>query len=527
MLVFFQIKQLLFIEIYVFYLEGDVLMKLHSLLTHLPFAKQVNGEDDPEILSIEQDTRKVKEGTLFICIEGAKFDGHKFAHEAIEKGAVAILSNHRLEVNVPNIVVSDTNRAMAILAAAFYQHPTNQLFLVGITGTNGKTSVSHMVDQLFRADNKKTGLIGTLYTKIGDQTFETKNTTPDSLTLQKTFRTMLDENVDAVSMEVSSHALVQGRVWGSDFDIAVFTNLTQDHLDFHKTMDEYKKAKSLLFSQLGNAYKENKPKFAILNIDDAASVDYMTVTSAHIITYGINQPCDVRAENINFTGLGTEFLLKTPLGNRKMSIKLLGIFNVYNVLAAVSVGLAAGIDLDKIIDTLSNFQGVPGRFELVHNDQKFPVIVDYAHTPDSLENVLKTVRNLPHSRIFVVVGCGGDRDHGKRPIMARIACQYATNAIFTSDNPRSEDPIAILNDMEKGVVGLSYKVIPDRKEAICYAIDQATDEDIVLIAGKGHETYQIIGDKVIDFDDRQVAKSCIQKKINNLHVSKNETDIEY
>lgn len=526
MMVFLQFKQLLLIGNNVFYLEGDVLMKLHTLLTHLPFVKQMNGEDNPDILAIEQDTRKVKEGTLFICIEGSRFDGHEFAHEAIEKGAVAILSNRKLAVNVPNIIVPDTNRAMAILADAFYQHPTHELFLVGITGTNGKTSVSHLVDHIFRTANKKTGLIGTLYSKFGNKTTETKNTTPDSLTLQKTFRQMLNEHVEAVSMEVSSHALVQGRVRGCDFDIAVFTNLTQDHLDYHKTMEEYKKAKSLLFSQLGNTYYENRKKYAVLNADDSTTAEYMKMTSAHIITYGMKNACDVRAENVNFTGQGTTFHLITPKGNRQVTTKLIGIFNVYNVLAAVSVGLAAGINIDTMINSLSSFAGVPGRFELVQAGQKFPVIVDYAHTPDSLENVLKTVTSLPHSRIFVVVGCGGDRDHGKRPLMARIACTYASDAIFTSDNPRSEDPMAILNDMEKGVSGFSYKVIPDRKEAIHYAIEQANDGDVVLIAGKGHETYQIIGDKVIDFDDRQIAKECITEKYKKFQTTKRNTDFD-
>ncbi|WP_033829308.1 UDP-N-acetylmuramoyl-L-alanyl-D-glutamate--2,6-diaminopimelate ligase [Bacillus andreraoultii] len=499
-------------------------MKLQTLLIHLPFAKQVNCEDNPEIKAIEQDTRKVKEGTLFICIEGAQFDGHKFAKEAESKGAVAILSNREVDVNIPNIIVPDTHRAMAIVADAFYRQPTHNLFLVGVTGTNGKTSVTHMVDHIFRSTNKKTGLIGTLYTKIGEKIFETKNTTPDSLTLQKTFREMSDEHVEVVSMEVSSHALAQGRVWGSDFDVAVFTNLTQDHLDYHKTMEEYKKAKGLLFSQLGNTYRSDRPKFAVLNVDDAATEEYKRVTSAHIITYGINGECDVRAKNLKFTSTGTSFQLETPVGNKQMSIRLVGTFNVYNVLAAISVGIVADISLDQIIDSLSSFQGVPGRFELVSVGQQFPVIVDYAHTPDSLENVLKTVRSLSPKRIFVVVGCGGDRDHGKRPLMAQIACKYATNPIFTSDNPRSEDPLAILKDMEAGVQGQTYQVIPDRRQAIHTAIHAANNGDVVLIAGKGHETYQIVGDKILDFDDRLVAKDALNDKQMTVKKMQKELD---
>ena len=264
-------------------------MKLRSLLAYLPFAKKIGSQDDPEILYIEQDTRKVKPGTLFICIEGSRFDGHLFAREAVDNGAVAVVAHREIEVDVPVIIVNDTKRAMAILADAFYQHPSHELFLVGITGTNGKTSVSHIIDHMFKSNKKTTGIIGTLYTKIGDDVYDQQNTTPDSITLHKTFRKMADRGIEAVSMEVSSHALDQGRVWGCDFDVAVFTNLSQDHLDYHKTMEEYKKAKSLLFSQLGNKYEEKSRKFAILNADDPVSAELNRLTAAHVITYGIRK----------------------------------------------------------------------------------------------------------------------------------------------------------------------------------------------------------------------------------------------
>ncbi|MCU9612201.1 UDP-N-acetylmuramoyl-L-alanyl-D-glutamate--2,6-diaminopimelate ligase [Caldibacillus lycopersici] len=487
-------------------------MKLHSLLEYLPFAKQI-GDHNPEILSIEQDTRKVMEGTLFICIKGSIFDGHTFAQAAVEKGAVAIVASEPVKVDVPVISVPDTNRAMAILADAFYGHPSQKLYLIGITGTNGKTSVSHMVQHIFNEGKKKTGLIGTLYTKIGEDTFETKNTTPDSLTLQKTYHQMVRSITDVVSMEVSSHALVNGRVWGSDFDVAVFTNLTQDHLDYHKTMDEYKQAKGLLFSRLGNKYDTKHPKFAVLNADDDASSYYESITSAHILKYGIEQAADVKAFDIQFSNKGTTYSVKTPVGESVVHVNLVGIFNVYNTLATIAVGLCYGLPLADIVTGLSTFQGVPGRFELVNEHQEFPVIVDYAHTPDSLENVLTTVQSMAKGRVFVVVGCGGDRDKTKRPIMAQIACQYATDPIFTSDNPRSEDPQAILKDMEAGVTDKQYKVIIDRKDAIKYAINEAGKDDIVLIAGKGHETYQIIGEQVLDFDDRLVAREAIRNRV--------------
>lgn len=492
-------------------------MELHTLVNVLPFAKIINDNGKIDIQSVEQDTRKVTNDTLFICIEGDKFDGHNFAHDAVKKGAVAVVANREIpDLHVPTIIVRDTKRAMAMLADVFYGHPSQQLFLVGVTGTNGKTSVSHIVDHIFNEAGKQTGLIGTLYTKIGEQKLETVNTTPDSITLQKTFQQMIQNGIDVVSMEVSSHALIQGRTWGCDYDVAVFTNLTQDHLDYHKTMDEYKKAKSLLFSQLGNQYSESRPKFAVLNGDDPVSDEYSRMTAANVITYGIENPSDVQAENIRFTANGTSFDLETPVGHATVETNLIGKFNVYNVLSAIAVGVAANLPIDTIVNSLRSFQSVPGRFELVKAGQSFPVIVDYAHTPDSLENVLQTVKSLSKdANIFCVVGCGGDRDRTKRPLMAQVACKYATNPIFTSDNPRTEDPKQILDDMVQGVKGLQYEVIQDRKEAIYHAIQHANNGDIVVIAGKGHEDYQIIGETKYDFDDRIVAKAAIEAKLAN------------
>ncbi|NCU16191.1 UDP-N-acetylmuramoyl-L-alanyl-D-glutamate--2,6-diaminopimelate ligase [Pallidibacillus pasinlerensis] len=492
-------------------------MELHTLVNVLPFAKIINDNGKIDIQSIEQDTRKVTNNTLFICIEGDKFDGHNFAHDAVKKGAVAVVANREIpDLRVPTIIVRDTKRAMAMLADVFYGHPSQQLFLIGVTGTNGKTSVSHIVDHIFNEAGKQTGLIGTLYTKIGEQKLETVNTTPDSITLQKTFQQMIQNGIDVVSMEVSSHALIQGRTWGCDYDVAVFTNLTQDHLDYHKTMDEYKKAKSLLFSQLGNQYSESRPKFAVLNGDDPVSDEYSRMTAANVITYGIESPSDVQAKNIRFTANGTSFDLETPVGHTTVETNLIGKFNVYNVLSAIAVGIAANLPIDTIVNSLRSFQSVPGRFELVKAGQSFPVIVDYAHTPDSLENVLQTVKSLSKdANIFCVVGCGGDRDRTKRPLMAQVACKYATNPIFTSDNPRTEDPKQILDDMVQGVIGLQYEVIQDRKEAIYHAIQHANNGDIVVIAGKGHEDYQIIGETKYDFDDRIVAKEAIEAKVAN------------
>jgi UDP-N-acetylmuramoyl-L-alanyl-D-glutamate--2,6-diaminopimelate ligase len=301
-----------------------------------------------------------------------------------------------------------------------------------------------------------------------------------------------------------------GRVHGCDYDIAIFTNLTQDHLDYHQTMDEYQRAKSLLFSQLGNSFDKTRPKFAILNTDEPSMALFKKSTAAHVITYGIDNEADIRAVNIQMTSLGTTFDLIIDKVCYPISIQLLGKFNVYNVLASIPAALVSGVPINKIIKSIEGIHGVAGRFELVNAGQDFPVIVDYAHTPDSLENVLTTIRQFAKRKIFVIVGCGGDRDRTKRPLMAQIACRFATNPIFTSDNPRSEDPLAILNEMTSGVQGQNYLVIPDRKLAIITAVGQAGADDVILIAGKGHETYQIIGHNVYDFDDRLIAREAIK-----------------
>jgi UDP-N-acetylmuramoyl-L-alanyl-D-glutamate--2,6-diaminopimelate ligase len=492
-------------------MRGFEEMKLHTLVSHLQPLVPFDGEN-PDILHIHNDNRKVTEGSLFICIKGFTVDGHDLAESAVQSGAVAIVAEKPLQLDVPVVIVKDTKRAMAIIADAFYGQPSQQMKMVGITGTNGKTTTSHIIDHILKESGKKTGLIGTMYTKIGDEVLETKNTTPESLTLQQIFHQMVEKEIDCAVMEVSSHALVEGRVHGTDYDVAVFTNLSQDHLDFHGSMEEYKRAKGLLFAQLGNKFTLNQPKYAVLNADDAASKQYAQSTSAHILTYGIQAEADIKAINIAMTAKGTSFQLVTPIGTSKVTMKLVGKFNVYNVLAGIGAAIALGISLPTITDALSKMEGVAGRFELVDAGQTFTVIVDYSHTPDSLQNALETIQEFAVGKTHVVVGCGGDRDRTKRPLMARIACDFADEAIFTSDNPRSEDPNAILKEMEAGVVGRKYMVIENRKEAIYKAINQAGEDDIILIAGKGHETYQQIGKDIHHFDDRLVAKEAILEK---------------
>lgn len=484
-------------------------MKLQKLVERLHPFFPFKGEN-PEISSIENDSRMIQTGSLFICIKGYTVDGHDFAESAVQNGAVAILAEHPISLQVPVILVKDTTRAMAVLADAFYGQPTKKMKLIGITGTNGKTTTSHLIEKIFSDAGKKTGLIGTMYTKIANQTLATKNTTPDSLTLQKIFQQMIEVGTQLAIMEVSSHALDMGRVQGCEYDIAVFTNLSQDHLDYHKTMDEYQRAKGLLFAQLGNTFDDNKPKFAVLNADDPTSVIFQRSTVAHVVTYGIDYDADIEAKHIQMTSTGTTFVLVFHGVSYPIKMQFIGKFSVYNVLASISTALVSGIPIHDIIQTIEGVKGVAGRFELVNAGQNYTVIVDYAHTPDSLENVLKTIQYFAQKRIFVIIGCGGDRDRTKRPLMAQIACRFASDPIFTSDNPRSEDPLAILKEMESGVQGEKYVVIPDRKKAIFTAIEQATSGDVILIAGKGHETYQIIGSHVHDFDDRIVAREAIE-----------------
>ncbi|MBA4601166.1 UDP-N-acetylmuramoyl-L-alanyl-D-glutamate--2,6-diaminopimelate ligase [Thermoactinomyces mirandus] len=493
-------------------------MQVRELIQPLLLHK-ATGDLTTEIKGIQLDSRQVQRGDLFIALRGTKVDAHRFVEQAVAGGAAAVMVEESVALpEVPVIQVPDTRRAMAVVAAKFYGYPTKELKLIGVTGTNGKTTTTYLIEQLLRHKGVSTGVIGTIQTKIRGKTLPAKNTTPEAVELQKTFRMMRDEGCEYSVIEVSSHALDMGRTRGCQFHIGVFTNLTQDHLDYHGTMEKYREAKSLLFSQLGNAYSgqlENNP-VAIFNADDEASRYFMNRTAAQVLTYGIDQPADVRAENIRFFSSGTSFTLKTYRGEVPVRLKLVGKFNVYNVLAAVSVALVEGMDLQQIRSGLSGIKGVTGRFEPVDLGQSFSVLVDYAHTPDSLENVLATIREFARGRVLCLVGCGGDRDRSKRPIMADIAVKYSDYAIFTSDNPRTEDPIAILDDMLTGVQSCPkerYAVISDRRQAIHEAVRKAEPEDVILIAGKGHETYQEINGVRHHFDDREVARDAIVSRL--------------
>ncbi|WP_456275006.1 UDP-N-acetylmuramoyl-L-alanyl-D-glutamate--2,6-diaminopimelate ligase [Bacillus sp. AK031] len=485
-------------------------MKLHTLLGVLPFYT-TRGKGNPEIANLKNHHKKIDHGDLFFCIKGSEVDSHTLAKEAVLSGAAAVVSEKEIDLDVPVIIVRDSRRAMAILSDFFYHHPTRALRLIGVTGTNGKTTTTHLMERIFSAAGDKTGLIGTLYVKTGDEVIASKNTTPDSLTLQQLFSGFVKTGVKQAIMEVSSHALYQGRVHGCDFDVAVFTNITQDHLDYHRTMEEYKSAKSLLFSQLGNSYDSKRSKVAIINRDDPSAEFFIRSTAAHVVTYGLSTLADFCAEDIELRPNGSSFTLITPNESIKMNIQLAGKFNIYNVLAAAASAYISKIPLEDIKTSLQSVKGVSGRFEHVEAGQDFSIIVDYAHTPDSLENVLKTIETIKENKVTVVVGCGGDRDKTKRPIMAEIACRYSDHAVFTSDNPRNEDPLEIINDMKADLKHTNFNVIIDRQEAIDYAVSQAGKGDVVLIAGKGHEAYQIIGDKVTAFDDRAAAKDAVKR----------------
>ncbi|WP_059104703.1 UDP-N-acetylmuramoyl-L-alanyl-D-glutamate--2,6-diaminopimelate ligase [Shouchella shacheensis] len=486
-------------------------MTLKELLHVLRGVRPLTPEDEAiTITKLEMDSRLVTEDTLFFCINGYTVDGHDFAKQAVLNGAVAIIAERPIDVSVPVIVVSDTKRTMARLASHFYEEPTKKLRLVGVTGTNGKTSTTHILDQIFRDAGEETGLIGTMYTRVADEVIETRNTTPESLLLQQRFHAMVDKEVTTALMEVSSHALHLGRVRGCDFDIAIFTNLTPDHLDYHETMEKYLYAKALLFSQLGNTYDG---KTAVINADDPVAPRLIQMTSVDVLTYGIRKTADVRAENVRVSAGGTTFTLRAFQEKVDVSLKLIGAFSVYNALAAAAAAVAAGISLTAVKRSLEHVSGVAGRFEPVDEGQDFTVIVDYAHTPDSLENVLQTVQEFVEGNVTVVVGCGGDRDVTKRPTMANIAVRHAERAIFTSDNPRTEDPTLILEDMVHELNADNYDVVPDRRQAISEAIFAAEKGDMIVIAGKGHETYQEIGQDRIDFDDREEARVALKERL--------------
>ena len=481
--------------------------RLSELALLIPDAKIIGA--DVEISDIEHDSRKVAAGNLFVCMEGAHVDGHKFIPQATERGAVAILTtrkNFKPSEKISVLIVPDMLNALAVIVPYFYEYPSRKMRVIGITGTNGKTTTSYLLREIFTCAGFKVGLIGTIQTLIGAESYPVRNTTPNVIDLQKLLREMLIKKVQVVVMEVSSHALAENRVAGVEFDAAIFTNLTQDHLDFHGTMENYLRAKAKLFDMVSRrGRKENKT--AVINVDDAASDEILKHCLCKKITYGLKSGANLRGTEINLRADGMTISL---IPHFPISLKITGIFNVYNVMAAVGTATAENIPLDVIKSALENFKSVPGRFERIFSDKPFAIIVDYAHTPDGVKNVLETARQIAKGKIITVIGCGGDRDHKKRPIMGELATELSDKVILTSDNPRTEDPEKILDDIEAGIAKKNYERVTDRRTAIFRAVALAEADDVILILGKGHENYQILADETIHFDDREIAQEAIK-----------------
>lgn len=495
-------------------------MKTIGQLADLLEDAVIIGNCDTVITGIEHDSRKVQQGTLFVCIPGVHVDGHKFIPQAVVAGASAIVTT-REDVEVPQGIavlrVKELQPALDTIVPYFHDYPARKMRVVGITGTNGKTTTSYITRAILRKAGYKVGLIGTIQIMIEDEVLPIHNTTPDVVELQHTLAMMRDKGMDYVVMEVSSHALDQNRVAGIEFDTAVFTNLTQDHLDYHKTLENYMLAKAKLFDHVSEKGCKTG-KTAVVNIDDAASATMLAHAKCDHLTYAIEKEADLRATDILVHANGAEFVLHhESFGEMKLSLHITGIFNVYNVMSAVGAALSEHIDASVIKEALEAFTAVPGRFELVKAGQDFSIIVDYAHTPDGVENVLKTARKIAKRRIIAVFGCGGDRDRTKRPIMGRLAAELADVVIATSDNPRTEDPAFILSQVEEGVeeaIGTKHhELIVDRRQAIYRAVEMAEKDDIVVILGKGHENYQILKDKTIHFDDKEEARAAVAAKL--------------
>lgn len=472
---------------------------------------EINGVSSVEIKDIVYDSRKVTPGSLFICITGLKMDGHAYIDEAVEKGAVAVLVEKDIQKSGISIVkVLDTRKAMAIVSGNFYGKPTEKIKLIGITGTNGKTTTTYLISSILEHANKTAGIIGTISVKIGKEEIASSRTTPESLDLQKLFCGMVNKKIDYSVMEVSSHALELGRVDGCSFGVGIFTNLTQDHLDFHKNFDNYREAKKKLF------YKTSRGN--IINIDDCHGriiAEEIKRLDTPLFTFGIDNNADIMAKNIEIDAKGIKFTLVTPKYSIDIQNKIPGKFSVYNCLAAAAAAYVEGIDKDIIRDGIYNLSKVPGRSEVVDIDKPYTVIIDYAHTPDGLENILKSIRQYAKGRIITVFGCGGDRETLKRPIMGETAGKLSDYCVITSDNPRSEEPISIIRQVEEGMkkTTCDYICIENRKDAIKYALTIAKKDDIILLAGKGHETYQVLKEGTIHFDEKEIVRELIREEV--------------
>ena len=464
-----------------------------------------NSYDDVEVLDVTQDSRLVKEGYLFVCIKGAAFDGHSVAAEMLEKGAAAVVVEY--DMGLKNQVIVDNSRSVySLICSNFFGRPAQKLKLIGLTGTNGKTTTTFLIKQILENSGKKVGLIGTVQNMICDKIYPAKFTTPDPYELQKLFAMMADEGCEYCVMEVSSQALAQGRVNGLRFAVAAFTNLTQDHLDYHKTWENYFESKRILFKNAD---------IAVTNADDEYGMKIIDgLNFDKVVTYAVNtNDATYVAKNVSFKASGVEYeLVGDTIGRCNCPIP--GRFSVYNSLCAASCALSLGIPFDKVMESISKSQGVKGRIEVVPNGGRdFTIIIDYAHSPDGLENIITSLKEIAKGRVVTLFGCGGDRDKTKRPKMGRIVAELSDFCIVTSDNPRSENPSEIIKDILVGMQGITtpYEVVENRRDAIEYAIKNAQKDDIILLAGKGHETYQILPTGTIHFDERELVADILSK----------------
>ncbi|MFL5906314.1 MAG: UDP-N-acetylmuramoyl-L-alanyl-D-glutamate--2,6-diaminopimelate ligase [Solirubrobacterales bacterium] len=491
-------------------------MELAELLRASGVASDLHGDAAVEIRDLAYDNRRVTPGTLFFCFPGERSDGHEFAAAAVEAGAAALVVERPLDLGVPEAQVDDARAAMAPIAATFHGDPTSELTVIGITGTNGKTTTAFLVSHLLEAVGRRCGLLGTVQQVVGGRVEEVERTTPEAIDLQRTFARMLEAGDDACAMEVSSHALVLHRADAIHFAVKVFTNLSQDHLDFHADMEDYFGAKRLLFSGEGGApLIELEGGISVINIDDRygqrLAEELSCGSGGECITYSAaGGAADFSASDVAFDASGSRFLCLSPEGELEVETPLPGDFNVSNALAALAVAHAVGIELRDAARALASAAQVPGRFEPIDEGQSFGVLVDYAHTPDSLENVLAAARRITSGRLVAVFGCGGDRDREKRPLMGRAGAELSDVAVITSDNPRSENPIAIIEQIQAGVPDDAHAEVvvePDRRAAIALALGRAGEGDTVVIAGKGHEQGQEFeGGRKVPFDDRDVAR---------------------
>jgi len=486
-------------------------MDLQLYLDDLGEKKVTGSPAGIDITGIAYDPLRIQPGFIYVAIniytQLDKIeipDGHPYVQEAIARGAVCVVLQNDMELpsGVVKVVVPDSRYALGILANRFYGRPSEQLKLVGVTGTNGKTTTTHVIESIF-IENHKVGLIGTLYYKLNGEIRKSKDTTPEPPDLQAILREMADLDFSYCFMETSSHGIEFHRLQGCRFRVALFTNLTQDHLDYHKTMENYLNAKLKLFRWLG------EEDFAVINIDDPYGGRFVEATRANVLTYGIYSPADIMARDIHYDINGTRYTLVTPKGEIEIKTRLLGRFNVYNALAGVGTAVAEGIGLEQIKRGLERPIRVAGRMEMVDRGQPFTVVVDYAHTPDGMENVLGLARGLNPRKLITVFGCGGDRDKEKRPIMGGVAARFSDEIILTADNPRHEDPLQILAEIRKGCDSASVTEIVDRRSAIQHAIAMAGPGDIVMILGKGHETTQTLKEHTVPFNDREEAEKAL------------------